>query len=332
MLLFLLACQHGQDSGKLDTGSVDSGDTHDSDTGDTGETGETGDSDFPHDSADNLCGVIHPTQDCTAAPTGAPVWTIQDGLTGCSGSDTGGGPDWHGTLVATLPVTDWRFEGKLDPGSYAVELDAGGCYGCRVVDVTDATCTPVDLSFSPHDIADEPIVYLYPPERTPVVVEVADPDTLTAVDPEYPAQGWHVVAEPDGRLHTAEGDRDYLFYERTVDHWPFQTTAGWCAEGPTAEASVLDAMAQLGFSDTERADFAAYWDLNFPHARGTIYPQLDRLPALDVSPAPDAVLRAWFYVVPGCRTQTMPELPTFTRHGFVATEWGVVLAPPLRQP
>lgn len=289
----------------------------------------------PKDTASTACGTVTLGSDyCETLPTEVQVWTIADGMTGCTDAyDTGGGgADWRGELIATLSVDDAGvFEAVLDPGTYAFDADTGECCACEIVEITDKTCDPIDLVMEETISVDAPNVYLYPETTTAVLVRLGSPQALTIVDPLYPVDGWKVLAEPDGTLHTTAGLRDFLYYERSFDPKRFQTDAGWCASGFGAQASIEDALADLGFSTPEIDDFHEYWDENFPRVGDvTIYPQLRRLPTLDVSPMPDSVLRAWFYVEEGCAAVPMPELPAFAGHGFVVTEWGVALGSGLK--
>lgn len=296
------------------------------DSADTGDTADTADSGGP---SGNLCGTVSRPDE---APPGGDVYVVEvlEGATACD--DDTGSAGWWGTVAAQTTVQDEAFDATVGPGTYGVEVDAGGNWGgCVGVEVTDTeACAHEVLVELGYEVpVDKPNVYLYP--EVPMAVRVALPGwrRITEADPLYPPGGWSVQAFPDGRLATAAGDRGYLFYEL---RWPverLQTEAGWCVPGPQAQASIEDAMAQLGFLPREIADFAEAWDPLFPEADTmTIFPQVE-LAALRVEPAPDHLLRAWFHVTAGCHARVAPELAPVPREGFHAAEWGVSFQAPL---
>ncbi len=164
-------------------------------------------------------------------------------------------------------------------------------------------------------------------------VKLFDPERLLAADPPYPPGGWELLAHPDGRLATAEGPRDKLFYELALDPTAFQYAQGWCTTGAQAQASIEAAMLDLGFLPHEIADFATFWDPSFPDASTlTVYPQLRSLYALPIEPAPDRLLRTLFVLERGCREVQAPDLEPMARTGYHAAEWGVVILRGLDQP
>jgi hypothetical protein len=280
--------------------------------------------DFDADS--NLCGEID-------APLGASgdyevvVATVNDGMTACRGGDSGG-PSWYGTTVAE-PVVDGRyFDAEVEVGSYGVEAwDGSGEFrGCTAADVPDASTCAADIVVELQEYVpvDKPNLYLYPEVDTELSVRLPGWRRITAADPLYPPQGWTVEAHPDGRLTTAQGPRDFLFYEILWDAHRFQREEGWCAGASWAQATVEDSMADLGFLENEIADFAAAWDGGWPDAAFvTIYPQVEDLALLRIDPEPERLLRAWFLVEEGCQPVRPPHLERVERTGYHAAEWGV---------
>jgi hypothetical protein len=276
----------------------------------------------------NLCGRVDPT-----GTSGGQVWiaAVAEGETACVGGDTGG-PGWWGDVVAEPELVDDRFEATLDPGEYGVEVAADGMAGCAGVEIVgEDTCAhTVVVEIREQMTADKPNVYLSPERPTEVAVALPAWRRITESDPRYPVNGWRVTAFPDGRLRTAAGSRDFLFYEMRVDPDRFQTDAGWCVPGALAQATIEDAMVDLGFLPNEVADFAEAWDESFPTAPTlTVYPQVDGLPGLVVDPPPDHLLRAWFLVAEGCDDVAPPVLAAVPRVGWHAAEWGVAFRAPL---
>ncbi len=271
----------------------------------------------------NLCGKV--TAPLFAPPAEeADLWLGDDA---CA-RDTGATLE----LAQTVPVDGTHFEATLDPGSYGAEIRSGDFLGCTEFSVasSDSCDAEITVALEPYVAVKKPNLYLYPPVPMEVAARVSRPRDVVVSDPPHGTEGWRVTAYPNGALRTPSGPRDFLFYELAHDPARFQRHEGWCAPGPQAQHSIESAMRDLGFADNEIADFAEAWDPIFPAAPWmTVYPQFEGLPGVEVSPAPDSFLRAWFYVVPGCAAVREPELPAFNPVGFIATEWGVAFDPGL---
>jgi hypothetical protein len=285
------------------------------------------------DPSSNLCGTIARDVGEPAA-TGVMVLEIADGEIPCT-QDTGGG-GWWGDVVAEPELDGDYFEAEVPVGTYGIEVYTDSDYGgCAEVEVPDTTTCAADVTIELEETiyVDKPNVYLYPEVTSPVRVAIPSWKRITESDPKYPVDGWRAIAHPDGRLETPAGQRDYLFYELTWETDRFQYEEGWCVPGRHAQASVEDAMADLGFLPNEIADFVDAWDATFPTAPWmTVYPQLEGLSPLVIEPAPDQLLRAWFVVAAGCQPVRAPELPSVARVGYHASEWGISFLEPLDRP
>lgn len=288
----------------------------------------------------NLCGEItgpgHLSSDLAVT-----VSTVLSGHSACEGfgaydtafGDTG--DDWWGETVAEPEADRGYFEATVAPGTYGVEVydgssDQAGCGSVDVVDESQCSGT-VEVPLIEFLPVDKPNIYLYPEKTTDIDVRIPAWRLITESDPRYPVNGWRVRAWPDGALDTAAGPRDYLFYELRMRPESFQHEEGWCVDGALAQATLEDAMADLGFLPNEIADFSEAWDADFPVAEQmTLLPQLERLPALNIDPQPATLLRAWFVVTAGCTAERVPELPPrMIRDGYHAAEWGVAFEAPL---
>lgn len=277
---------------------------------------------------DTLCGTVQPG-DCSDLPTTVVVYKVAEGQSACSECwETGGGSctDWQAEQMGEYTVnTDGSWFADLPAGEYGA-VSNWGCTACTPVTVTEGVCTDVTLTGREPSMADAPNLYLYPRTPTDVWVRVGDPERVVASAPSYPSGGWRTRALPDGRLRTAGEWTDYLYYEYDTDGAPFQRSHGWCASGPAAVATMESAMADYGFTGPEIADFSVYWDELFPdEVAVTVYPQQRALPPLDIAPAPEHLLRVWFYVEAGCAPVQAPALRSVPRTGYHAAEWGVVI-------
>jgi hypothetical protein len=136
--------------------------------------------------------------------------------------------------------------------------------------------------------------------------------------------GWHVEVDPDGTIDDAYG---YLYYEANVPP-VLDTSAGWLLDGADLEGELRALLAEVGFAGAEIDDFVDYW---VPELEGApfyaVYPQdPEPMVGLDITPAPDSVLRFLALVrpVPYPMSLTAPVIEPFERVGFTAVEWGLL--------
>jgi len=242
----------------------------------------------------------------------------------------------HGTLPANSTLTN-RWLAPVIDGDSLVTLPAGNYRADVIINArfnnTDIEY-PRHISFSitdtPQVVVYKPNIYIYPTVTTNIGVKLDFPlgGTVLQSIPEY-SDGWNVTVEPSGKI---DGQYDYLFYEsRNPD--AYQYSAGWLVRRDTLTSFFTHHLLFAGFNEREKDDFIDYWIprlTEYPYY--IIYPQfkndIDKVIRLDVSKTPDAILRL-FYVVKGTTINDAslkaPSTPAFQRHGFVVTEWGVIL-------
>ena len=151
---------------------------------------------------------------------------------------------------------------------------------------------------------------------------------LTTSKPEYESR-WSVRAEPDGRI---EGTDGYLFYEAQVPL--VKPHAGWCVAVDNLQDFSVRVLTAYGFNDREISDFLDYWlpilnEAPFYEIRPLVNEQLDFTCPIDILPKPDNLLRLWLLFTPVNSRSSLaePQIPLFSRNGFVATEWGGAIVP-----
>jgi len=192
-----------------------------------------------------------------------------------------------------------------------------GCAGTEPEETPPPTLAPA-----------KPVIYLYPEEETTVTVKLTFDGTLTSTYPAY-EDAWTVLAQPDGTLIDPESGREYycLFWEGKSDA-TFGLTEGTVVAGKDTERFLEDTLHQLGLTDKEANEFIIYWlpqmennPYNLISFQGEAYTDMAKL---DITPAPDSILRIFMVWAPLDAPMDIPEqtLESFRRTGFTVVEWG----------
>ncbi|MCR4625322.1 MAG: hypothetical protein K5795_05045 [Lachnospiraceae bacterium] len=177
----------------------------------------------------------------------------------------------------------------------------------------------------------KPNIYLYPEEQTDVIVSFDHPELLTTVIPDY-SGNWSVTAEPDGTLHSEDGqDYSYLFYESETQPFFFGNSEGWLIEADERAERYTEILKEYGFNDKEIADFVEFWVEKLPEGLDyMMYPNvtevIDKAMPVTFSTEPDSIFRIWFTFEPyDGQIVPEPEIDEIARDGFTVVEWGGVI-------
>ena len=181
---------------------------------------------------------------------------------------------------------------------------------------------------------DKPVIYLYPEEEMNITVGLDIQGDLTCTYPVYdPNFGWNVSATPDSVITDLSTGRnyDYLFYECRCDI-PDPFAQSVCVRGEDTAAFLEQYLEAAGLNYSEINDFITYW---LPRMENNPYNLIafptesySELAELNVSPAPDSVIRVYMVFSPLDAEVDIPEdqqlqLPqTPERTGFTLVEWG----------
>ena len=183
---------------------------------------------------------------------------------------------------------------------------------------------------------DKPVIYLYPEETTDVDVKIDFEGQLECTYPKYdPENGWHVVADPDGRIHnTNDGrDYDYLFWEGTTYNSDLKSfNNAICVRGCDTEDFLEEYLEAAGLNSSEIDDFISFWlpmmEKNEYNLISFPTEEYENIAKLNVSPAPDTVIRVYM-VFAGVdheveiASENQLVMPSgVTRDGFTVVEWG----------
>ncbi len=174
----------------------------------------------------------------------------------------------------------------------------------------------------------KPVIYLYPEETTTVSVKLDYSGELTTTYPEY-ADGWEVMAEPDGTLTNLSDSREYsyLFWEGVSDT-DYDLSNGFVVKGSETAGFLQQTLAAMGMTPREYNEMIVYWlPMMEENAWNLISFQTDcytEAAKLTVSPEPDSVLRVFMAWKALDEPIELPpqEIRQFEREGFTLVEWG----------
>ncbi|MBQ8249435.1 MAG: hypothetical protein IJY93_06095 [Clostridia bacterium] len=175
----------------------------------------------------------------------------------------------------------------------------------------------------------KPVLYLYPTEVTDISVKFEHPELLIVDYPSY-NDGWQVTALSDGTLTDSRGRSYYaLYWEESLTTGDYEYPDGFCVKGDEAAEFLEKKLEVLGLNEREANEFIMYWlpvmkQNEYNLVRFELTDEREATNALHISPEPDSLLRIAIHIKPIESEIRLPEqkLPTFTRNGFTAIEWG----------
>lgn len=185
----------------------------------------------------------------------------------------------------------------------------------------------VDQNFG--DVAAfKPVIYLYPTETAEVSVRLSLDGHFTCTYPDY-GTGWQVTAKPDGTLYDKRDGNEYsyLYWEAALNA-DWDMTKGFVVEGKDTAEFLREKLSYMGLTPREYNEFIVYWLPQMQDNRYNLITfQTDEYTdaaKLDISPAPDSLLRVFMVYRPLDEFAEVEEqeLSTFERNGFTVVEWG----------
>lgn len=194
--------------------------------------------------------------------------------------------------------------------------------------------TTTTVTFSWWTPPCKPVIYLYPKEKTKVNVKVNTTGFLTMTIPNYPKEGWTVVANPDGKIELDGKVYPYLYYESMVpDSKVKKSKEGFVIPYYDLSSFYRNTLPGLGLSKDQTMEFAEYWEKALPYypyyfIRIMTEEEIEAIEPLIITPSPDTILRVRFYFEPLDRfelreRQDVPFRPSLQKdQGFKVVEWG----------
>lgn len=175
--------------------------------------------------------------------------------------------------------------------------------------------------------AEKPVIYLYPEKKEQITVLLDYDGKITCTYPSY-ENGWTVVAEPNGTLKDMSGKTYYYLYWEGVSKKAWDLSSGFCVRGKDTAVFLEEALEKLGLNRREANDFIVYW---LPRMEKNPWnkicfqsSQYTETAELDISPAPDTIIRVFMVFEPLNTPVELPsqELTAPNRTGFTVVEWG----------
>ena len=154
----------------------------------------------------------------------------------------------------------------------------------------------------------------------------------------YPAygNGWNVRAYPDGHLinYSDSQEYSYLFWEGFPRNANWDLSEGYCVAGADTVSFLQQKLRDFGLLPKEYNEFIVYWlpqMQNNPYNLITFqWEEYERIAQLDITPAPDLVLRVFMVFEPiqePVEISHPSERAVLVRQGFTVVEWGALKIP-----
>ena len=243
-------------------------------------------------------------------------------LVACANDDPIYGLGAQSTEVQTYPT---------DPDVIVTDIlpDIGDTEPQTTEEKTTEEDTHVCTESWGSDVAEKPVIYLYPTQPTVCDVRVDFDGELTFTYPAHGTLGWQgFTAYPDGTLTFPDGKEYYCLFWEGVSDTEYDFSRGFCIKGEDTAAFLEWALAEQGLSAREANEFIIYW---LPRMQNNAYNLISfqtdaytKSAALEITPAPDSLLRVFMAFAPlDAPVEIEPQRFTpFERKGFCVVEWG----------
>ncbi len=203
----------------------------------------------------------------------------------------------------------------------------------------------------------KPVIYLYPPKPTQVIIRFARPVNISKAIPFFQDK-WDVLANPDGTLYDLQpqltdcgkidytekdseyaqaaclaGTYPYLFWAgQATGDYP-ETSGGWVVPKSEVSGFLERRLEEIGLNRKERQDMMEYWvqellSKNAPYYRISFFQteEMNKFIPMQVVPQPDATIRVFLDWSPlASQPPVLPKpqiLHYAARRGFTLVEWG----------
>lgn len=175
----------------------------------------------------------------------------------------------------------------------------------------------------------KPVIYLYPEKTSNISVQVKPNGGFTFTEPAH-NQGWHVQADPNGKLKEIGSGKEYkyLFWEGIGLNLA-EPKKGFVVKRQELGGFFDKSLSQLNLNNNEINDFKEYWSQRLNNSNYWFISFINdkafgELSPLSVSPRPDSIIRVFIYAKPLSAPIKVEkqELKSSHRTGFTVVEWG----------
>ena len=183
---------------------------------------------------------------------------------------------------------------------------------------------------NPYDdgIVYKPVLYLYPKQQANVTVTFKHPENLLTTYPKYETS-WEVTANPDGSIYDKNNKYYYALYWDEKNTTKETFTEGFYVTKENAIEFLETTLTKIGLTRREQNEFIMYWlpilEKNEKSiVNYTLTEERQKENELIIEPKPDSLLRIVINIKQVDKKVNIKEqtLPTFTRKGYTAVEWG----------
>jgi hypothetical protein len=181
-------------------------------------------------------------------------------------------------------------------------------------------------------VAEKPVIYVYPEEKTEINIELMATGNLTFTYPKY-ENGWNFTATPDGNIFMDNKEYNYLFWESEMKNFSLENNnqTGFLIASDTLLSFLESSLSKMGLNTKEQADFITYWyprmimnEKNNIHF--LINEDCNAYAELKITPQPETIIRIAM-IWSKATSENIPQpqiLPEMKREGFTVIEWGGV--------
>ena len=176
----------------------------------------------------------------------------------------------------------------------------------------------------------KPAIYLYPQKTQNINVKVNTTGFFTLTIPNYPANGWNVLANPNGSIQVNSAIYPYLYYESQVPDSKIQLPDKGYVVTKAKLPGLFDSLfPKLGLLPNEANELKNYWQKALPLSPYYFVAimskeAIEAIEPLDINPRPETVIRVrlYFQLLEKWVQKDAPVITTPKRSGFTVVEWG----------
>lgn len=176
----------------------------------------------------------------------------------------------------------------------------------------------------------KPAIYLYPTKKEAINVKVNTIGIFTLTIPDYPKNGWNVIAHPNGDIESDDKIFEYLYYESMIpDARVVIPDKGYVVADGELSDLFNQILPRVGLNRNEASGFSDYWLKALPSSPyyfvGLMNEKsINDIEPLVINPTPDTINRVRFYfeLLDKPKIVEKPIITTPERKGFTVIEWG----------